>query len=284
MNTYEQLHIKPAILEVIKELSEINNAPQAYAGRFTSTSFAELDKRIIGLARGDLIVAASRPGVGKTTFAVNMAVNIAKKYKDKKVAIFSLEMSKEQLIKRILSSEASVTTERMKAGDIDKDGWKCIVDATDRISNLGIYIDDTTYITIGELKTKLKRMGSIDVVVIDYLQLLSYKGSLSKVSMKLKNMAEELGVTVILTTQLSRKLEKRQDKRPQLSDLRENGSIEQDADVVLMLYRECFYDLDVEFPNHCKCFIEKNRRGFTGAFDLDFEGEFYRFSSAEFIY
>jgi replicative DNA helicase len=284
MNTYEQLHIKPAILEVVKELAEIAHDPQVYASRFTSTSFAELDKRIVGLAHGDLIVVASRPGVGKTTFAVNMAVNIAKKYIDKKVAIFSLEMSQEQLVKRILASEASVTTEQMKAGDIDKDGWKRIYNATDRISNLGIYIDDTTYITVGELKAKLKRMGSIDIAVIDYLQLLSYKGSLSKVSRELKDMANELGVTVILTSQLSRKLEKRQDKRPQLSDLRENGSIEQDADVVLMLYRECFYDLDVEFPNHCKCFIEKNRRGETGVFGLDFEGQFYRFNSAEFIY
>jgi len=286
MKNYEplEMHIKPAILEVVKEISEIHTDPQAYASRFTSTSFVELDKRIIGLASGDLVIVASRPGVGKSSFAVNMAVNIAKKYREKKAVIFSLEMSREQLVKRILASEAGVTIEQMKEGAVSRDGWKRISEAIDQISSLNIYIDDSTNTTVSEIKAKLEHMKNIDIVVIDYLQLLSYKGNLSEVSLELKRMAQKLGVAIILVSQLSRKLEKRQDRRPQISDMRENGSIEQDADVILMLYRECFYDPEVEFPNHCQCFIKKNRRGEEGVFDLSFEGEFYRFNSAEFIY
>jgi replicative DNA helicase len=283
-------HIKPIISEITEEIHELAFDPQAYANRFTSTSFEKLDEHIIGLAPGDLIFVASRPGVGKTTFAVNVAVNIAKKYRDKSISIFSLDMSREQLVKRILASEASVTVEQMKAGDIDKDTWKHISDTTELLSELNIYIDDTTYITVGEMKAKLRRIKNLGVVVIDYLQLISFKSkcsdkkvAFSEITRLLKIMARELGVAVILTSQLSRKLEKRQDKRPQLSDLRDDGAIEQDADVILMLYREAMYDADTEFPNRCQCFIEKNRRGETGVFDLSFEREFYKFSNAEFI-
>jgi len=283
--------IKPVILDKIKELSEISADPQAYDGKYISTSFEKLDKTIFGLSPADLILVAGRPGMGKTTFAVNIAVNVARKYCDKKVAVFSFEMSREQVVERILASEARITTDQMRKGEIDRNGWKSISDAAEFLSALEIYIDDTPNISVGEMKAKLRRMKGLGVVFIDYLQLMSSNrrdmnrvNEISEITRSLKIMAKELGVTVILASQLSREVEKRQEKRPVLSDLRDSGSIEQDADIVLMLHRESYYDKETEFPNKCECIIAKNRRGETGIFDLNFEGQYYSFTSAEFIH
>jgi replicative DNA helicase len=283
--------IKPAILEKVKELSLISADPKAYEGRYISTSFESLDKKIFGFAPADLIIVAGRPGTGKTTFAINVAVKVAKKYRGKKVAVFSFEMSRYQLVERILASEARVTTDQMRKGEIDRNGWKSISDATDFLTTLDIYIDDTSNISVGEMKAKLRRLNGVSVVVIDYLQLMSLgrrdmnkNAEISEITRSLKIMAKELGITVILASQLSRESAKRQDKRPTLVDLRDSGSIEQDADIVLMLHRESMFNAETEFPNRCECIIEKNRRGETGKFDLNFEGEFYTFTSAEFVH
>jgi len=286
--------IKPVLLEKIKELSEIAADPKAYDSKYIGTPFEKLDKKIFGLAPADLIIIAGRPGMGKTTFAVNLAVGVAKRYRDKKIAVFSFEMSREQLVERVLASEARVTTDQMRKGEIDRNGWKSISDASEFLSTLEIYIDDTPNVSIRDMKAKLRRMKGISVVVIDYLQLMSIdrkgRGDLnrvnevSEITRNLKIMAKELGVTIILASQLSRESTKRQDKRPMLSDLRDSGSIEQDADIVIMLHREIAFNPETEFPNRCECILEKNRRGETGRFDLNFEGEYYSFTSAEFIH
>ncbi|MCL2108365.1 MAG: replicative DNA helicase [Oscillospiraceae bacterium] len=283
--------IKPTVLEKIKELSEIARDPVAYEGRYTSTSYEKLDKIIFGLSPSDLILVAGRPGIGKTTFAVNMAVGVAKKYRSKKIAVFSFEMSREQLVERLLASEARVTTDQMRKGTIDHHGWKSIGEAAEFLSSLEIYIDDTPNVSIGEMKAKLRRMNGLEVVVVDYLQLMSTGrrdgnrvNEISEITRNLKILAKELGVAVILASQLSRAVESRQEKRPVLSDLRDSGSIEQDADIVLMLYRDNYYNKETEFPNRCECIVAKNRRGETGMFELNFEGEYYSFKSAEYIH
>ncbi|MCL2077605.1 MAG: replicative DNA helicase [Oscillospiraceae bacterium] len=283
--------IKPTVFEKVKELSEIAADPKAHESKYINTSFERLDGLIFGLAPADLILIAGRPSMGKTTFAINMAVGVAKKYRDKKIAVFSFEMSREQLVERLLVSEARVTADRMRKGDIDRNGWKNISEAAEFLSGLEIYIDDTPNISVGEMKAKLRRMNNLGVVVIDYLQLMSTNrkdlnrvNEISEITRSLKIMAKELGIAVILASQLSRAVEGRQDRRPMLSDLRDSGAIEQDADIVLMLYRESFYDKETEFPNKCECIISKNRRGETGKVDLNFEGEFYSFTSAEFIH
>jgi replicative DNA helicase len=283
--------IRPIVLEKVKELSEIADDPQAYESRYIATSFEMLDKKIFGFAPADLIIVAGRPGTGKTTFAINVAVKVAKKYRGKKVAVFSFEMSRHQLVERILASEARVTTDQMRKGEIDRGGWKNISDATDFLTSLNIYIDDTPNVSVGEMKAKLRRLSGVEVVVIDYLQLMSLNrrdmnrnAEISEITRNLKIMAKELGITVVLASQLSRESAKRQDKRPTLVDLRDSGAIEQDADIVLMLHRESMFNPETEFPNRCECIIEKNRRGETGKFDLNYEGEFYTFTSAEFVH
>ncbi|MCL2637475.1 MAG: replicative DNA helicase [Oscillospiraceae bacterium] len=283
--------IKPTVLEKVKELSEIQADPKAFENRYISTSYELLDTKIFGFAPADLIIVAGRPGTGKTTFAINVAVKVAKKYRDKKVAVFSFEMSRHQLVERILASEARITTDQMRKGEIDRNGWKNISDATDFLSALDVYIDDTPNVSVGEMKAKLRRLKGVSVVVIDYLQLMSLNrrdmnrnAEISEITRNLKIMAKELELTVILASQLSRESAKRQDKRPTLVDLRDSGAIEQDADIVLMLHRESMFDPETEFPNRCECIIEKNRRGETGKFDLNFIGEYYLFESAEFIH
>jgi replicative DNA helicase len=284
--------IKPTIEEKFYELKEIAKDPKAFESKYTSSCFTGLDKKIFGFAPADLIVVAGRPGTGKTTFAVNIAVKVAKKYRNQKIAVFSFEMSRHQLVERILASEARVTADQMRKGEIDSKGWNDLGEAVMFLSALNLYIDDTPNISISEIKSKLRRLNGVSVVVIDYLQLMSLNrrdlnrvNEVSEITRNLKILAKELGVTVILASQLSRESAKRKDdKRPKLVDLRDSGSIEQDADIVIMLHRESMYNPETENPNLCECIIEKNRRGETGMFPLNFEGEFYTFTTAEFIH
>jgi replicative DNA helicase len=282
--------IKPTILEKVKELAEIAKDPKVFESRYTSTSFGALDKYIFGLSPADLIIIAGRPGMGKTTFAINMVVGIAKRYREKKIAVFSFEMSRHQLVERILASEARVKPDQMMKGEIDSNGWKNIYQASDFLSTLNIHIDETPNVSVGEMKAKLRRMTGVSVVVIDYLQLMSLGrrdlnrvNEVSEITRSLKIMAKELGITVILASQLSRDSAKRQ-QRPTLVDLRDSGSIEQDADIVLMLHRESVFNPETENPNMCECIVEKNRRGKTGKVFLNFEGEFYNFTAAEYVH
>lgn len=287
-------HISGIVLDRINALNDLYKQAKSSGGASItglSTLYKELDKRIYGLNKSDLIILAARPGMGKTSFAMNIATNVGKKYPDIAVAVFSLEMSKEQIVSRMISSEASLTSEAMKTGDIPDEKWKDIGRAAEVLSRLNIYIDDTPGITVAGIKAKLRRMKNLGLVVIDYLQLMSstknYNGNrvveISDITRNLKIMAKELNVPVITLSQLARGPEQRPDKRPLLSDLRESGSIEQDADIVMFLYRNAYYDKTDPNVNSCECIVAKNRHGEPGTVPLGWDGEFTRFTNAEFV-
>lgn len=251
------------------------------------TGFGALDTMIAGLNKSDLILVAGRPGMGKTSFGLNVIANVAQKT-PKDVAIFSLEMSNEQLVTRILSSEAKVQSEKLKTGIISGDEWVKLAITSDVLSKTNIYLDDSAAITVAEMKAKLRRLKNLGLVVIDYLQLMSGGGrnenrvqEISQMTRNLKIMAKELNVPVVLLSQLSRAAEQRQGHRPMLSDLRDSGSIEQDADIVLFLYREGYYDEEVENKSLAQVIVAKNRHGSTGEVDVRWVGEFTRFESLE---
>ena len=223
--------IKPVVIETIQQLSKLA-AQEDNTGTGMSTSFSMLDKHIYGLNNSDLVLIAARPGMGKTSFVMNIAVNVAKKYRDKKIAVFSLEMAREQIVSRLLSSEARIASEKMRTGKIDRNEWKSIAEAADVLSQLEIYVDDTASISVCEMKSTLRSMKNLGLVIIDYLQLLSTGrrdgnrvNEVSEITRNLKIMAKELNVPVITLSQLSRGPESRPDKRPMLSDLRESGYI-----------------------------------------------------------
>lgn len=287
-------HISGIVLDRINALNDLYKQASSGSGPAMtglSTLYKELDKRIYGLNRSDLIILAARPGMGKTSFAMNIATNVGKKYNDQSIAVFSLEMSKEQIVSRMISSEASLTSDSMKTGNIPAEKWKDIGRAAEVLSRLNIYIDDTPGITVAAIKSKLRRMKNLGLVVIDYLQLMSstknYNGNrvveISDITRNLKIMAKELNVPVITLSQLARGPEQRPDKRPMLSDLRESGSIEQDADIVMFLYRNAYYDKTDPNVNACECIVAKNRHGETGTVPLGWDGEFTRFTNAEFV-
>ncbi len=283
--------VKPIILDKIRELSELSENPDNNKISGLHTGFSSLDRYIFGLNPSDLLLIAARPGMGKTSFAMNVATNVAKTYPTKRVCVFSLEMSKEQLVGRMLSSEARITSEQMRTGKIDRNEWKNIGEAADVLSQVEMYIDDTANISVGEMKAKLRRMKNLGLVVIDYLQLMTTNrrdgnrvNEISEITRNLKIMAKELNVPVVTLSQLSRGPEQRTDKRPMLSDLRESGSIEQDADIVLFLYRNAYYDKSDDRPNACECIIAKNRHGETSTVGINWDGQFTRFTEADYVH
>ena len=287
-------HISGIVLDRINALNELaRTANETGEAALTglSTLYKELDKRIHGLNKSDLIILAARPGMGKTSFAMNIATNVGKKQPDKAIAVFSLEMSKEQIVGRMISSEASLSSDQMKTGKIDGAKWKDIGRAADILSRLNIYIDDTAGVNVAGIKAKLRRVKNLGLVVIDYLQLMSstknYGGNrvveISDITRNLKIMAKELDVPIICLSQLARGPEQRPDKRPMLSDLRESGSIEQDADIVMFLYRNAYYDKTDPNVNACECIVAKNRHGEPGTVPLGWDGEYTRFTNAEII-
>lgn len=287
-------HISGIVLDRVNVLNELYNSAQSSGEAVMtglSTRFTELDKRIHGLNKSDLIILAARPGMGKTSFAMNIATNVGKKQQDKAIAVFSLEMSKEQIVARMISSEASLTSDEMRTGSFSAQKWKDIGRAADVLSRLNIYIDDTAGVNVAGIKSKLRRIKNLGLVVIDYLQLMSstknYGGNrvveISDITRNLKIMAKELDVPIICLSQLARGPEQRPDKRPMLSDLRESGSIEQDADIVMFLYRNAYYDKTDPNVNACECIVAKNRHGESGTVPLGWNGEFTRFSNAEVV-
>lgn len=248
------------------------------------SGFSQLDSYISGLNKSDLIIVAGRPGMGKSAFAFNIAVNVGKKNPDKDVCIFSLEMSKEQIATRMLSSEALVTNTTLNSGTISVDDWSKLALAADTLSQINVYIDDTAGITVPQMKAKLRRMRNLGLVIIDYLQLMesssnhtSRVNEVSEITRQVKLMAKELNVPIILASQLNRSVEARQDHRPMPSDLRESGSIEQDADIILFVYRESVYDKESENMSAAECIIGKNRHGSTGTVNMAFLGEYTLF-------
>ena len=256
------------------------------------TGIGDLDKVITGLNKSDLIIVGARPGMGKTSFALNIAKNVAEK--GKRVAFFSLEMTRDQIAQRLLSNEASVPSTKLRTGELSPEEWARLGNAGQALSKMDIYVDETPGITVPEMKAKLLRQ-KVDLVIIDYLGLMqSAKRTenrvqeVSDITRNLKTMAKDLHVPVIACAQLSRGTEaKGKSHRPALSDLRESGSIEQDADIVLFLYRETYYDSEKadgeerSDPNKAECIVAKNRHGEIKTIDLYWDGQFTRFASQE---
>ncbi|MDE5564153.1 MAG: replicative DNA helicase [Oscillospiraceae bacterium] len=252
------------------------------------SGFSYLDSLTSGLNKSDLILIAARPAMGKTAFALNIAQNVAKNNPDKEVCIFSLEMPREQLVSRLLSSAAQVDSNKLRNGRLNGDDWVRLAAGACYLNDMPIYIDDTASITVPQIKAKLRRMKNLGLVVIDYLGLIQTTlrtenrvQIISEITRQLKIMAKEMDVPVILLSQLSRGPENRTDKRPMLSDLRESGSIEQDADIVLFLYRDAYYNKESQEPNVAECIVAKNRHGETGTVKLAWDGQFTRFTTLE---
>ena len=247
-----------------------------------TTGFRDLNKKINGMQRTDLLLIAARPAMGKTAFSLNLVQNAALKG-DASVAVFSLEMSKEQLVQRMLSAQSNVELSKLKTGKLNENDWPRIIDAMAVLSNAKIHIDDTPGIKISELRSKcrkLKMEQGLDLILIDYLQLMEGEGNnesrqqeIAKISRSLKIIAKELNCPVVALSQLSRAPEQRADHRPMLSDLRESGSIEQDADIVMFLYRDEYYHPDSDRKNIGEVIIAKNRHGETGSVELVWLGE-----------
>lgn len=254
----------------------------------------ELDKMITGLNKSDLIILGARPGMGKTSFALNIVRNVAMNT-GKTVCFFSLEMTRDQLAQRMLSSEAGIKSEKLRTGELTDDEWTRLAQAGDALSKANIYFDETSSITVPEMKAKLRRMKHIDLVVVDYLGLMKAAkktenrvNEVSEITRNLKIMAKDLKVPVIVCAQLSRGTEaKGKSHKPALADLRESGSIEQDADIVLFLYRESYYDNeksddeDRSDETRAECIVAKNRHGEIGSVDLHWDGQFTRFTSVD---
>ncbi len=256
------------------------------------TGFTMLDKLLGGFQQSDLIILAGRPGMGKTSLGLSVAQNAARHY-NAHVAVFSLEMSNEQLVQRLLSMETGIDSHRLRLGDVAEEEWTILMEAANQLSATSIFIDDTPAASVTEIRTKARRLYAehgIDLILIDYMQLMSgQSGSrpenrqqeISYISRSLKALARELNVPVIALSQLSRAVESRADKRPMLSDLRESGSIEQDADVVLFIYREDYYVEDTDRQNIADVLVAKHRHGSTGTVSLFFRKELTQFRDLE---
>jgi replicative DNA helicase len=280
------LPVKEILIETFNRLEELYNNKGSITG--TPTGFVDFDNKTSGLQNSDLILIAARPAMGKTAFALNIGQYVAVK-KNIPVAIFSLEMSAQQLVNRILCSEAMVDNQRMRTGKLEDEDWKKVARAMGPLSEAKLYIDDTPGITASEIRAKCRRLKlekGIGLIIIDYLQLVEGRGKrdnrqqeITEISRSLKILAKEIDVPVITLSQLSRAPEQRADHRPILSDLRESGAIEQDADLVMFLYRDDYYDPESEKKNIAELLIAKNRHGATGSVELVFMGQYFKFAN-----
>jgi replicative DNA helicase len=278
--------IKEILMAALDRVEQLYHTKGGITG--LPTGFKDLDRLTAGLQPSDLILIAARPSMGKTAFVLNIAQHVAVKEK-KPVAFFSLEMSKEQLVQRMLCTEATIDAQRLKIGDLKDNDWANLVKAADRLSTAPLFIDDTPGMTVTEIRSKARRLKvehDLSLVVIDYLQLMqgsaggrsdSRQQEISEISRSLKSLARELAVPVVALSQLSRGVEARQNKRPMLSDLRESGSLEQDADIVAFLYREDYYNHETEKPNLTEIIVAKHRNGPVDTVELYFQKEFTRF-------
>ena len=281
--------IKDVLVESFTKLEELYNRKQHITG--VPTGFSELDYKTAGLHGSDLILIAARPAMGKTAFALNIATNASVRAKVP-VAVFSLEMSKDQLVNRILCSEAMVDSNKVRTGKLEENDWTKLAESIGPLSEAEIYIDDTPGISVTEIRAKCRKLKlekNIVMVVIDYLQLVqgsnkrngSREQEISEISRSLKILAKELNVPVIALSQLSRAAEQRPDHRPMLSDLRESGAIEQDADIVMFLYRDDYYNEDSEKKDIAEVIIAKHRGGSTGTVELLWLGSYTKFVNLE---
>ena len=281
--------IKDILVDSFTELEQLYNQKQRITG--VPTGFADLDYMTAGLHPSDLVIVAARPAMGKSAFALNIATNAAVRA-NTPVVIFSLEMSKEQMTNRILCSEAMVDSNKVRTGKVDDDDWAKLAAASGQLSEAPIYIDDTPGITVMEMRAKCRKLKlekGIGLVVIDYIQLVqgsnkrggSREQEISEISRSLKILAKEIGAPVIALSQLSRAVEQRPDHRPMLSDLRESGAIEQDADIVTFLYRDDYYNPDTERKNIAEVIVAKHRAGSTGTVELLWLGNYTKFANLE---
>ena len=283
------VQIKDVLVDTFAEIEKLYNQKEAITG--IPTGFADLDYKTAGLHKSDLVLVAARPAMGKSAFALNMATYAALKA-NVPVAIFNLEMSKEQVVNRMLCSEAMVDSNKIRTGKIEEDDWMKLATALGPLSEAPIYIDDTAGITITEIRAKCRKMKlekNIGLIIIDYLQLIQGSGKrnssreqeISEISRSLKILAKELNVPVIALSQLSRAAEQRTDHRPMLSDLRESGAIEQDADIVMFLYRDDYYNQDTEKKNIAEVILAKHRAGSTGTVELLWLGNYTKFANID---
>ena len=274
--------------KVFDRLTELSQSESAIPG--LSTGLRDLDTKINGLNNSDLLLVAARPAMGKSAFALNIGVNVAKKYK-KTVAIFNLEMSREQLAMRLLANESFVELQKLATGKLSDEEWQKLCMASAALSQTDIRIDDNPSVTVADINAKCRRLENLGLIIIDYLQLMQGSGYgknnenrvvvVGEISRSLKIMAKELNVPVICLSQLSRAVESRTDKRPILSDLRESGAIEQDADAVMFLYRDEYYNQNSEDKGIAECIVGKNRHGETGTVKLQWIGQFQAFADRE---
>ncbi|HZG73076.1 MAG TPA: replicative DNA helicase [Chondromyces sp.] len=282
-------NIKDVLVRTYDNIEMLHNRKGDITG--IPTGFAELDRMTAGFQRNDLIIVAARPSVGKTAFALNIAQNVATKT-DENVAIFSLEMGAEQLVMRMLCAEGNINAQNLRTGSLTDEDWRKLTMAMGSLSNSGIFIDDTPGVRISEIRAKCRRLKQehgLGMILIDYLQLIQGSGrsgenrqqEVSEISRSLKALARELEVPVIALSQLSRGVEQRQDKRPMMSDIRESGSIEQDADIVAFLYRDDYYDKESENKNIIEIIIAKQRNGPVGTVELAFVKEYNKFVNLE---
>ena len=281
--------IRDVLMDVFERIEFLYNHKGGTTG--IPSGFPDLDRMTSGFQRSDLIIVAARPSVGKTAFSLNIAQNVGVRAKET-VAIFSLEMGAAQLVQRMICAEANVDATRLRTGALEGDDWEKLTMAIGTLSEANIYIDDTPSITVAEIRAKCRRLKQekgLGLILIDYLQLISGRGKpgesrqqeVSEISRTLKQIARELDVPVIALSQLSRSVEQRQDKRPMMSDLRESGSIEQDADIVAFLYRDDYYDKETEKKNIIEIIIAKQRNGPVGTVELAFLKNFNKFVSLD---
>jgi len=281
-------HIGTVLHKVFDRLTELSQSDSMIPG--LSTGLRDLDTKINGLNKSDLLLVAARPAMGKSAFALNIAVNVAKKY-NKTVAVFNLEMSREQLAMRLLASESFIDMQKLATGKLNEEEWGKLCMASAALSQTDIRIDDNPSVTVADINAKCRRLDNLGLVVIDYLQLMQGSGYgkssenrvtvVGEISRSLKIMAKELNIPVICLSQLSRAVESRTDKRPILSDLRESGAIEQDADSVMFLYRDEYYNENTEDKGLAECIVAKNRHGETGTVKLQWFGPYQTFSDRE---
>ena len=276
--------VNDVLEKAIERIEEIENRGNGLSG--LPTYFTDLDNYLSGLQEGNLAVIASRPSMGKSSLALNIGTSVAKE--GKVVAFFSLEMTKEELVQRVLFSEAKVTSGDARKGQLGPEKWSRVVEAASKVNNLPLYFDDAPVITVTDIRAKSRRLKSaksLDLIIVDYLQLMQSSSGdnrqqeIAEISRNLKNLARELKVPILALSQLNRAAEAREDKRPRLGDLRESGAIEQDADIVMMLYRDDYYNPGTDVPGVAEVNIVKNRTGMTGKVELFFSKEFTQFSN-----
>ena len=278
-------HVKDVLVQTYDNIEQLQFREGDVTG--IPTGFRDLDRITAGFQRNDLIIVAARPSVGKTAFALNIAQSVAVKAREN-VAIFSLEMGADQLVMRMLCAEGNIDAQVLRTGALQEEDWRKLTIAMGSLSNAGIFIDDTPGVRVNEVRAKCRRLAQehgLGMILIDYLQLIQGSGKpgenrqqeVSEISRSLKGLARELKVPVIALSQLSRGVEQRQDKRPMMSDLRESGSIEQDADIVAFLYRDDYYDKESESKNQIEIILAKQRNGPTGTVTLAFKKEYNKF-------